>query len=204
MLRQRRPLVQVHGLERLGTPVPSRAAYRPVKIASGDIQVNGFTPRAPGNKFSRLEEAKTPMRTLSKALVVAVGLLAIGVLSSSVFANSLMVGTFKLSHATQWNGTLLPAGEYQFKLTRTQTDVSMLTISGEKQTLNVMVFAQSACETCKTEALKMMVQGDNRIVTAMDLPGYHLEFKAPRTESAGKEDASPWVEQVSVHVNPAN
>lgn len=143
------------------------------------------------------------MRTLSKALVVAVGMLAIGVLSSSVLANSLVVGTFKLSHAAQWNGTLLPAGEYQFKLTRTQGDVSMLMISGEKHNLNVMVFAQSECDSCKTEALKMTVQGDNRIVSAMDLPGYHLEFKVPRTESA-KEETSPWVEQVSVHVNPAN
>ena len=194
----------MQGLERLGTPVPSLAAYGGVKIASGDKQVKQSNGPQATNFQVYLKEAKTPMRTLSKALVIVVGLLAIGVLSSSVFANSLMVGTFKLSHATQWNGTLLPAGDYQFKLTRTQTDVSMLTISGEKQTLNVMVFAQSACETCKTEALKMTVQGDNRIVTAMDLPGYHLEFKAPRTESAGKEDTSPWVEQVSVHVNPAN
>jgi hypothetical protein len=201
VLRQRRPLVQVHGLERLGTPVPSRAAWQRVKIASGDKQVNGVT--GPGQQiFKLIKEAKTPMRTLSKALVVAVGMLAIGVLASSVLANSLVVGTFKLSHATQWNGTLLPAGEYQFKLTRTQTDVSMLTISGQKQTLNVMVFAQSACDSCKTEALKMTVQGDNRVVTAMDLPGYHLEFKAPRTETADKEETSPWVEQVSVHVNP--
>jgi hypothetical protein len=156
----------------------------------------------PGQKIFRLKEAKKPMRTLSKALVVAVGLLSIGVLGSSVFANTLLVGTFKLTHSTQWNGTVLPAGEYQFKLTRTQTDVNMLVISGEKQTLNVMVFAQSACDSCKTEALRMTVQGDNRIVTSLDLPGYHLDFKAPRTESAGKEDTSAWIEQVAVHVNP--
>jgi hypothetical protein len=143
------------------------------------------------------------MRTLSRALVVAVGLLSIGVLSSSVFANSMPVGTFTLSHPTMWNGTMLPAGEYQFKMTRTQSDVNMLVISGQKQTLNVMVFAQSACESCKDEALKMTVQGNSRIVTAFELPGYHLEFKTPRMENAKETvaDSSPWTEQVPVQIN---
>jgi hypothetical protein len=140
------------------------------------------------------------MRTISKALVVAVGLLSLGLLSSSVAANNLLVGEFKLTHPTQWNGSTLPAGDYQFKMTRTETDVNMLVISGEKHTLSVMVFAQSACESCKTEALRMSVQGEKRIVTSLDLPGYHLDFKAPKTEDS--EAASAWVEQVSVKVNP--
>jgi len=143
------------------------------------------------------------MRIFSRALVVVVGLLCIGVLSSSVLADNLMVGTFKLSHPTRWNGKLLPAGDYQFKLTRAQWDVNMLVISGEKQSLNVMVFAQSACESCKSEALRTMVQGDSRIVTSLDLPGYHLEFKNPRMEEAKEttSDTSSWVEQVAIHVN---
>jgi hypothetical protein len=99
---------------------------------------------------------------------------------------------------------MLPAGEYHFKLARTQTDTNMLVINGEKQTLTVLVFAQSACDSCKTEALKMTVSGNTRIVTSMDLPGYHLEFKAPRTDGTKEatSDPSAWVEQVSVHVDP--
>jgi hypothetical protein len=146
------------------------------------------------------------MRTLFRALVVGVGLLSVGVLSLSVFANQLPVGTFTLSRPAQWNGTMLPAGEYQFKMTRTQTDTNMLVITGKKQTLNVLVFAQSACDSCKTEALRMMVEGDTRIVTSLDLPGYHLDFKVPRMEAVKETASNPsaWVEQVAVHVNPAN
>lgn len=145
------------------------------------------------------------MRTPSRAhalLAVAVGLLSIGLLSLPVFANTMLAGGFSLAHTTMWNGTALPAGEYQFRMTRTQTDVSMLIISGGKQTVTVMVFPQSACESCKTEAIKMTVQGDSRVVTSFDLPGYHLEFKAPHMENAKETmDASPWTEQVPVRVN---
>ncbi|SRR5579871_1214884 len=143
------------------------------------------------------------MRTPSRALIVAVGLLSIGTLCVPAFASPLMAGAFTLKHPTMWNGTMLQAGEYQFKMTRTQTDVSMLVISGQKQTLNVMVFPQAACETCKTEALKMTVQGSSRMVTGLDLPGYHMEFKTPRMENAKEDmaDSSPWVEQIPLTVN---
>ena len=146
------------------------------------------------------------MRTISRALLVAVGLLSVAVLSLSVHANSLLVGTFTLSHPTQWNGATLPAGKYQFKMTRTQTDANLLVISGEKQTINVLVPSQAACDTCKTEALKMKVLGETRVITAMDLPGYHVEFKTTRTEGAqeASNDSSAWIEQVAVHVTPTN
>jgi hypothetical protein len=147
------------------------------------------------------------MRNLSRALVFVVALLLIGALSSSIFANNLPEGKFTLTHPTRWNGALLPGGVYQFMMTRTPTDANMLVISGQKQTLSVLVFAQSACDSCKTEALRMTVEGDNRIVTSMDLPGYHLDFKAPRTESAAKEgtnNSSSWTEQVAVQVDPTN
>ena len=147
-----------------------------------------------------------PMRKITKALVVAAGLFAAGISPSSISANSMPVGAFTLRHATQLNGTTLPAGEYQFKMTRTQTDASMLVITGEKQTVNVLVPSQAACDTCKTEALKMKVLGETRVITAMDLPGYHVEFKTTRTEGAqeASNDSSAWIEQVAVHVTPAN
>jgi len=146
------------------------------------------------------------MRTIYRALLIAVGLLSVGVLSLSVYANSLMLGTFTLSHPAQWNGATLPAGKYQFKMTRTQTDANMLVITGEKQTLSVLVFSQNTCDSCKSEALRMAVQGDRRTVTSLDLPGYHFDFKVPRMEAVKEtaSDSSPWVEQVAVQVNPAN
>ena len=145
------------------------------------------------------------MRSLSRALVVAIALFAIGMLSSSASANTLLTGTFKLNRPAQWNGTSLPAGEYQFKLTSGQTDANTLTISGGKQNLTMLVYAHNACETCKTVTLKMTVQGDSRVVTSMELPGYHLDFKKPRAENAqeASADTSSWVEQISADVDPA-
>jgi hypothetical protein len=144
------------------------------------------------------------MRTPSRALVILVGLLLIGAPSAPIFANNLPVGTFTLSHPVLWNGTMLPAGVYHFKMMRTQTDVNMLVISGEKKTLNLTVFSQSACDSCKTEGLTMTVQGNSRVVTALDLPGYHIEFETPRMENAKEtvSDSTPWSEQVDVHTNP--
>ena len=49
------------------------------------------------------------MRRLSKMFVIAVGLLAVIVLSSSLYANDVL-GTFTLSHPTQWNNTMLGYG----------------------------------------------------------------------------------------------
>ncbi len=146
------------------------------------------------------------MRTPSRALFVLIGLLLIGAPSAPIFANNLPVGTFTLSHPVLWNGTMLPAGKYHFKMTRTQTDANVLVISGEKKTLDLMVFSQSACDSCKAEALTMTVQGDSRVVTSFDLPGYHMEFQTPRMENAKEtvSDSTPWAEQVDVHVTPEN
>ena len=144
------------------------------------------------------------MRYLSKLFVVAVGLLSIGILSSSVSAKDVLVGSFTLAHPTKWKNTLLSAGEYRFKLARTQTDTNLLSIHGSKDALDILVFAQSACETCRDGALKVDVQGDTRVVTSLDLPGYHLDFKGNRSASESREQlakAPVSSEQVAVHVN---
>jgi hypothetical protein len=145
------------------------------------------------------------MRNLHRALLFAVGLL-VGFASSTAFAGPTVIGTFTLSRPAQWNGTTLPAGDYQFRMAPTQSDTNMLIVTGSKQTLNVLVFAHNTCESCKSVALKMTVQGDNRIITSMDLPGYHLDFKMPHAENAKEtvSDSSSWVEQVNVKVDPAN
>ena len=53
-----------------------------------------------------------------------------------------------IAHVDHGKTTLL-AGTYKFKLIRTQTDANMLVVSGEKQSMDIYVFAQSACETCR-------------------------------------------------------
>jgi hypothetical protein len=151
----------------------------------------------------RPKEGQKFMRFLSKVFVVAVGLLAIGLVSSSVHARTLLVGTFTLSHPTQLKNAMLPAGDYTFRLAGTQTDTNLLMIRGATKTINIIVPAQSACETCRSGALKVAVQGDNRAVTALDLPGFHMDFKV-RQSTAEREQLSKVpasMDQVAVHVN---
>src|SRR5579872_5433071 len=124
------------------------------------------------------KEVRNQMSYLSRVLVVAVGLLAIGGISSSVRANDILVGSFTLNHPTQWNKTVLPAGTYKFKLVRTQTDANMLVVTGEKQSMDIYVFAQSACETCRSAGLTIEVKGDHRAITSLRLPGFHVDFSA--------------------------
>lgn len=143
------------------------------------------------------------MRYISKILVVAVGLLAIGGMSSTVRANDMLDGTFTLNRPAQWNKTLLPAGTYQFKLVRTQSDANLLVVSGAKQSMDLYVFAQSACETCRNAALTIMVQGDHRIVTALSLPGFHLDFSARAAlmdAKAQADSSTPYSEQIDIQV----
>lgn len=143
------------------------------------------------------------MRFLSKVFVVAVGLLAIGSISSSARANNVLVGNFTLAHPTLWNNTVLPAGNYTFKMARTQTNSNMLTVRGAKQSMILYVNSESACETCRSASLNLAVRGNNRIVTSMDLTGFHVNFKVRRSESE-KEELSKMpasTEQVAVHVD---
>jgi hypothetical protein len=144
------------------------------------------------------------MRFLPKVFAVAAGLLAIGVSSSSVNAKTLMAGTFTLAHPTQWKNTVLPAGNYTFRLAGTQTDTNMLSVRGTNQTLEILVFAQSACETCRTSALNIAVQGDNRAVTSLDLPGFHVDFKGRQSAAKTEKQLAKLhgsSDQVAVHVD---
>src|ERR1700730_5633376 len=125
------------------------------------------------------------MRNLLKTFVVTVGLLFIGVLSSSVSANEIpkpvvgndkVIGLFTLAHPTQWNNTILPAGDYMVSMTRGLADKNVLSVQGAKQGFTMFVSSQSACKTCTKVALNVAVQDDTRVVTSLDLPGFHLNF----------------------------
>jgi hypothetical protein len=144
------------------------------------------------------------MRSLSKALVIAAGLVVIGTLSSAVSAKTFLAGTFTLAHPTQWKNTVLPAGNYTFRMARTQTDTNLLSVRGGTKTLDVLVFAQSACATCQNATLKIAVRGDSRVVTALDLPGFHVDFDGRRSPAEKEQqlgkNAVP-SEQAAVHVD---
>jgi hypothetical protein len=144
------------------------------------------------------------MKYPSKVFVVAVGLLAIGLLSSSVRANDVLVGKFTLPHPTQWNNNVLPAGDYTFRVARTQTNANQLLVrDANQQVVNLFIYSQSACESCRSASLNLVVRNDDRVVTSLDLPGFHVNFKAHESAAERKEQLAktPSIsEQVAVHV----
>lgn len=157
------------------------------------------------HRVPKSKEVWKQMRYLSKALVVAIALFAIVGTSSFVRANDMLVGSFTLNHPTQWNKTMLPAGTYKFKLVRTQTDANMLVVTGQKQSMDIYVFAQSACETCRSAGLTIEVQGDHRAITSLRLPGFHVDFSTRESlvdAKAQSEHVTPYSEQIDVRVNP--
>jgi len=142
------------------------------------------------------------MQYLSKVFVIAVGLLALTVLSSSLYANDVL-GTFTLSHPTQWNDTMLAPGDYTFRMTRTQTNANVLMIRGEKQAFNWFIYPEPACNTCQRSGLNLEMRGENLVVTSLDLMGFHVDFKtheSAKERELGKNHVRS--EQVAVKINP--
>jgi hypothetical protein len=151
------------------------------------------------------------VRSLTKFLYLAVALAAIGFLSSSARANDLLAGGFTLSEPTQWNNTMLPAGDYTLRLVRTHSDSHLLMVLGSKQSISMLVYGPSLCRTCMTGPLNLSTRGDNPVVTSMDLAGLHMNFDTRMSDREREEQLARIrkqtqrpAEQVAVHSDQQN
>jgi hypothetical protein len=143
------------------------------------------------------------MRNLPKVLVVMFGLFALAFSGVAVRANNVRMGSFTLQHPTQWNNTVLPAGDYTFEVARTQTNAHLLVVHGAKQSLSVYIYSESACVTCRNSSLNLEVHGNNRAVSSLELSGLHVNFKV-RQSASEKEEMSKMPasnEQVAVQTD---
>jgi hypothetical protein len=142
------------------------------------------------------------MRNLSKAFAVAVCLLAIGLSSSPAPAADVMTGKFTLPHATRWNDTILPAGDYSFRVARTMTNADVLKVRGANRAVDLYMFNESVCEKCRNASLNLAVQNDSRVVTSLELPGFHVDFKGRQSgQEMVKNPSKHASEQVAVDVD---
>jgi hypothetical protein len=145
------------------------------------------------------------VRSQSKFLVIAVGLLAFGLSSLSVSANDVRTGKFSLPHPTRWNNNVIPAGDYTFKLKSTKSNAEMLVIQGSNLTLSLHVYPDSPCATCQDASLNFAVRGNDRIVTSLDIAGFHMTFNPRQSAGAGEQEtvkAQGQSEQVAVQFDP--
>jgi hypothetical protein len=145
------------------------------------------------------------VRSLSKVLVIAVGLLAFGLSSSSAGANDVRTGKFSLPHPTRWNNAVLPAGNYTFKLKSTKSNAETLVIHGSNLTMSFLVYPDSACANCQDATLNLAVRGNDRIVTSMDVAGFRMTLNPRPSAAAGEQEAvksQEQSEQVTVQFDP--
>jgi hypothetical protein len=151
------------------------------------------------------------VRSISKLAFLAVALLAIGFLSSTARANDLLTGGFSLSETTRWSNTLLPAGQYQIRLVRTQSSTNLLEVRGDKQSVTLIVPNQHICVNCGSGSLNMTMSNGNPVVASIDLAGMHVNFNTnlsarEREEMLAKnrQQSQKPSEQIAVHVDPNN
>lgn len=152
------------------------------------------------------------MRSLNKVLVIAVGLLSIGLWSTSARANDdLLAGKFTFSHSTEWNKKILPAGDYRFTLVRTESDVNLLMVQGSNQSVSMLIYNQPICRTCTNGSLNIATRGDSRVVTSMELAGFHVDFHSQLSAREREEQmarnrkmSNRPSEQVAVHTDDNN
>ena len=151
------------------------------------------------------------MRSISKLSFLAVALLAIGFLSSAVRANDLLTGGFSLSEPTRWSNTLLPAGQYQIRLIRSESSANILQVLGNKQSITLLVPNQNICLNCGSGSLNMTMSEGNPVVASMDLAGMHVNFNTSMTPREREEmlaknrrQSQKPSEQMAVHVDSNN
>ena len=151
------------------------------------------------------------MRSLNKVLVIAVGLLSVGLWSTSARANDLLAGKFTLSHPTEWNKTMLPAGDYRFTMVRMESNMNLLTVQGTHQSVGMLIQNQPIFKTCLNGSLNISTRGDNRVVTSMDLGGVHVDFHNQLSDRQREEQmaknrkmSNRPSEQVAVHADDNN
>ena len=151
------------------------------------------------------------MRFFTKFSFFAVAVMAIGLFSSAARANDLLSGGFTLSQPTRWNDALLPAGRYQFRLIRSNSDSNILLVQGAKQSFTALVYTPSICKTCGSGSLNLSTRGTNPVVTSMDLAGAHVNFNIrqsarEREEQLAKNRSQSQkpTEQMVVHSDPNN
>jgi hypothetical protein len=144
------------------------------------------------------------MRNISRLFVVTASLFIVGLVSPSARANDALAGKFTLPHRTQWNSTVLPAGDYTFTLARTQIkDVNLLTVQGAKQKVKMFVYGEWACQTCQAASLDLAVRDNQFAVASMNMAGFHTNFKLRQPVGGAELVKSPQSsEQVAVHVDP--
>jgi hypothetical protein len=147
-----------------------------------------------------------PKRFLPRFFAVAVGLLAIGLVSFAVRANDALAGKFTLHHPTQLDKTVLPAGEYTFQVSRVPgQNVDLFAVQGANQKVRVLVHGDWACERCQSGSLNLAVQGDRYAVASLEVARFHAKFKVLPPAGAKAEELAQLpksTEQVAVHVNP--
>jgi len=124
------------------------------------------------------------MKTLrSFSSTVALAMTVLGLMLGSSAAQTVAQGKFTLAHDVHWQNALVPAGDYEFSVDRSGgSQFLMLQRAGTRSTgFFLMIPSSSSSASSGVDKLLIVVRGDTRFVSAMDLPEYgvNLGFAVP-------------------------
>jgi hypothetical protein len=121
------------------------------------------------------------LRSFSSVVLLAVSVSSL--LSGSSAAQTFAHGTFTLAHEVHWQNALVPAGDYEFFVDRSGgSQFLMLKRAGAGSTgFFLMIPSSEPSESAGIDKLLIVVHGDERFVSSLDLPQYgvNLDFAVP-------------------------
>jgi hypothetical protein len=132
---------------------------------------------------------------------LAIGLVALGTGASRTVAQSGFRGSFTLPYEVRWNNTLLPAGDYTFRMESTSLPARMV-LAGPKGTIMINALTVFDHKTNQHSALTVERRAGMRYVHELYLADYgrHISYWAPKLPSNEKllAQAGSATEHISV------
>lgn len=106
---------------------------------------------------------------------------------------------------------MLPAGQYQIRLVRTQSSTNILHVLGDKQSITLLVPSEPTCLNCGNGSLNMTMSNGNPVVASMDLAGLHVNFNTNMSAreremmlAKNRQHSQKPSEQIAIHTDPNN
>jgi hypothetical protein len=126
------------------------------------------------------------------------GILAVGLLATPAFANTLFKGTFTLTHETHWGNALLPPGEYLLAL---DESAHTLLISDARTNKPIALQIVRVDASAQNADSRLLIAGprDQRVVYSARLAGFGEVFRsAPAYQMARKAPKGTGIEEAVV------
>ncbi len=139
-------------------------------------------------------------------MLVAAGLLSIGLGASASQAQTVYNGSFTLDHSIRWQNSTMPAGDYTFSVASTSRN-QPITVTGPDGSVFQLPMVVSNTKISEKSVLKLEWRGEDMYVRELDLGQVGLSFgyRVPKATADDKllAKAHTGTEQILVAMTTA-